>query len=94
LGVIGVAVLALALVVAAGCKPRPLPEQGSVGAELYAQRCGGTCHNLYYPSLMTADMWATMVERMDTEMRRRGVPLSAADKSTILAYLRRNAGGR
>ncbi len=80
------------VLVASGCEPRPLPEEGSVSAELYRQRCGGTCHILYYPTVMTAGMWTAMVERMEIEMYRRGVPLGAADKDEILAYLHRNSG--
>ena len=86
--------LALVLLVVLGCEPKPLPEQGSVGAELYRQRCSGSCHVLYYPPVMTADMWTTMVERMESEMFRSGMPLTAAEKEEILAYLRRNSGGR
>jgi len=93
-GTIRAAVVVVMLVVTMGCEPKPLPEPGSAAAQLYSQRCGGTCHNLYYPTVMTADMWTAMVERMDSEMSRRGVPLAAADKDEILAYLRRNSGGR
>ena len=71
---------------------RPLPEQGTHSATVYAQQCGA-CHPAYAPSLLTAKMWEAMVARMETEMRRRGRSLSDGDRREILAYLTRNAGG-
>ena len=72
----------------AGCASE-LPEKGSAQATLYVQRCG-ICHPPYQPGLMTAKMWEAMVARMEQEMDRRGLELSAADKTEILAYLARN----
>ena len=77
--------------VAAGCS-RPLPEEGTPSATLYAQKCGA-CHPAYAPSLLTAKMWNAMVARMEIEMRRSGRSLSDDDKREILAYLARNADG-
>jgi hypothetical protein len=68
-----------------------LPETGSPSASLYVQRCG-TCHPPYNPGLLTAKMWEAMVQRMEGEMRRRGMELSPADKALVLDYLARNAG--
>ena len=85
-------VLIVAAVLAAGCA-NPLPEAGSEAAMLYTRRCGG-CHRLYRPELLTGPMWQAMVERMQIEMRRRGMQLSSSDRDAILAYLERNAGGR
>jgi hypothetical protein len=82
---IGVLVLA-----SAGCGPS-LPEMGSPSATLYVQRCG-TCHPPYNPALLTSKMWEAMVQRMEGEMRRRGMELSPADKALVLDYLARNAG--
>jgi hypothetical protein len=82
--------LALAGVVGA-CSAPPLPEEGSADARLYAERCG-SCHPLYRPGVLKAKMWEAMVVRMETEMARRGVPLSPTDRDSILAYLKRNAG--
>ena len=86
----GVAFVAL---VAAGCTRKPLPEEGTAPADLYVKRCGG-CHAVYHPQFLTARMWETMVGRMEITMKRRGQPLSAADREEILAYLTRNAGSR
>jgi hypothetical protein len=72
---------------------RPLPEEGTPAALLYAQRCGG-CHAVYRPELLTAGMWSAMVDRMEIELRRRGRPLDAGEKTEILAYLQRNASVR
>jgi hypothetical protein len=86
--------LVLALVLGAGatgCAPS-LPEAGTPSAELYARRCG-VCHPPYNPTLLTAKMWEAMVDRMETVMKRQAMELSADEKSAILAYLSRNAGG-
>jgi len=86
------AAVMLTLAVALGaCSAPPLPEDGSADARLYTERCG-SCHPLYRPGLLKAKMWEAMVARMEGEMARRGVPLSTADRDTILAYLKRNAG--
>jgi hypothetical protein len=84
----------LAVVLTLGaCTPEPLPEEGSASAQLYVRTCG-QCHMVYRPRLLTAKMWESMVERMEIQMRRRRVEFPAADREEILAYLRRNAGGR
>lgn len=85
-------IVALASVVA--CAPKPLPEAESQGAKLYVQNCGGSCHVVYRPELLTGAMWRTMVTRMDREMSRRGMKMDEQTKSEILAYLERNAGTR
>ncbi|MCK6554409.1 hypothetical protein L6Q96_07480 [Candidatus Binatia bacterium] len=74
----------------AGCEA-PLPEPESAGARLYADRCRG-CHRLYAPGSMTAEMWRVQVERMHGDMVRRGVePLSPAETTLLLDYLRRHS---
>ena len=68
-----------------------LPEPESAAAQLYRQRCS-TCHRLYAPQLLTAEMWGYMIPRMEQEMlRRRGPPLKAEEKQTILEYLQKHA---
>jgi hypothetical protein len=74
----------------AGCGSA-LPEAGTPASDLYVRRCA-TCHPPYHPALLTAKMWEAMVQRMEGEMKRRGVPLSPEDKAAILEYLARNAG--
>ena len=44
------------------------------------------------PGVLKAKMWEAMVTRMEGEMSRRGLVLAPADRDTILAYLKRNAG--
>lgn len=89
---VGLRTCAVILLLLTGCS-RPLPEEGSAGATLYVEHCAG-CHVAYQPRLLTAQMWETMMTRMDVTLRRRGLELSAADRAEILAYLKRNAGTR
>ena len=73
-----------------GCNAS-LPEPESPAAQLYRQRCG-QCHRLYGPSLLTAEMWTFMVNRMEQEMLRRRVPpLKVEEKQTILEYLQKHS---
>jgi len=81
--------MTVAMALSAACS-RPLPEEGTRPATLYAQQCG-SCHPAYAPSLLTAKMWEAMVARMEIEMRRSGRALNQEDRSEILAYLARNA---
>ena len=84
--------LFLLLVIAGngGCNAS-LPEPESPAAQLYRQRCA-LCHRLYGPSLLTTAMWAVMVNRMEQEMSRRGVPpLKVEEKQTILEYLQKHS---
>ncbi len=74
----------------AGCNAS-LPEPESPGARLYTERCGG-CHRVYAPQLLTFAMWEMMIDRMQGEMARRGVPpLSADERAVLLPYLRKHA---
>lgn len=74
----------------AACQPT-LPESDSAGAKLYVERCQ-TCHRLYPPNVMTAATWKVMLDRMQGEMARRGVPpLSGDEMRLALDYLTRNA---
>jgi cytochrome c5 len=83
---VGSALVALA----AGCTR--LPEPDSTGAKLYAVRCN-TCHRLYAPTSLKYAMWKYQVARMQGEMQRRGIPpLTDAELSTILEYLKRHSG--
>lgn len=78
---------------AVACDAR-LPEPESAGAELYATRCGG-CHRLYAPGVLTADMWAVTVARMQGVLARHGLrPLDAEERATLLAYLQRHSTGQ
>jgi mono/diheme cytochrome c family protein len=77
------------LALSAACSP-DLPEPESAGARLYAERCNG-CHRVFAPASLKFAMWEMQVERMQGEMVRRGVtPLTAEERQTILAYLRRH----
>ncbi len=83
--------LLLAMLAAMGCDAR-LPEPESEGARLYAARCD-SCHRIYAPGLMTYEMWKIQVERMQGEIVRHGLPpLTAAERTTVLDYLKRHSG--
>ena len=85
--------IALAAVLgAAGCGPKPLPEQGTRVEQLYVQRCGG-CHQPYRPASLTPAMWQIQIDAMQSKMAQAGVaPLNDAERRTITDYLVRNAG--
>jgi len=87
----GLALVALAIAIA-GCT-RPLPEEGSVAARTYTERCG-SCHRPYQPHSMTALMWQAQMTVMRQKIAAAGQPpLTAEQDRTILEYLQRNAGG-
>ncbi|HEY2773729.1 MAG TPA: hypothetical protein VGK20_06730 [Candidatus Binatia bacterium] len=87
------AALAAALGIGAAACSRPLPEEGSADAQLYAAQCG-SCHAPYQPHSMTSTMWKLQVDRMDQKFREVGrVPPSGPERQRILRYLSRNAGG-
>lgn len=74
-----------------GCSP-DLPEPESQAAQLYTRRCSG-CHRLYHPQLLTAEMWAFMLTRMDEEFQRLGrPPLQGQERKTVLDYLQKHSG--
>lgn len=76
--------------VVAGCT-HALPDADSPGAQLYLARCG-TCHALHEPRALTSAMWEMQVERMRETMRRRGAtPLTEAEQTLVLDYLRAHA---
>ena len=88
-----VAVLAVILAGVLSACSRPLPEEGSPQAILYAARCGG-CHAPYAPGSMVPAMWKLQVDRMDQKYRAAGLPIpSGPERDQILDYLVRNAGG-
>lgn len=75
-----------------GCSRDRLPEQDTYAGQLYVNRCG-RCHVAYNPHAMTAAMWQTQVEAMQGKMLQAGIaPLSDDQRTTILDYLKRNAG--
>lgn len=75
----------------AGCS-RPLPEEGTAAAELYRSRCGG-CHHPIAPSSLKYPVWEMILPRMEQRMRESGSPpLSADERETIVAYLRKYGG--
>jgi hypothetical protein len=87
LGVVSIA----ALIIFAGCAPKPLPEDGTATEQLYVHRCG-VCHRAYTPSTLTPAMWQLQVDAMELKISAAGMPpLTSDDKQTILAYLERHS---
>ena len=82
--------VALALVLFAGCQSS-LPDPDSMEARLYRARCSEPCHVAYAPGSLTTAMWAMKVDSMAGEMARRGSPLSAEEKRTVLRYLQEHS---
>jgi diheme cytochrome c len=73
-----------------GCNAS-LPDPESPAAQLYRQRCS-SCHRLYAPSIVTAEMWKVIVARMEQQMRQAGrPPLSADESRMILDYLQKHS---
>src|ERR1700684_4696657 len=84
-------IAASALLILAGCAPKPLPEDGTVTEQLYVHRCG-VCHRAYAPSTLTPAMWQLQVDAMELKISAAGMPpLTSGDKQTILAYLERHS---
>lgn len=82
--------LLLLVAAVAGCS-RPLPEENTAAAQLYAKRCG-QCHRAYGPGLLSAAMWEVQVQMMESKMRQYRVPpLTDKERETILSYLTRNS---
>jgi Dihaem cytochrome c len=82
-----VVILVLSL---AACS-RPLPEAGSPAVEVYEKRCG-SCHRAFDPTSMKYALWEMVLPRMEERMRSANLPpLSDEERSTIVAYLKRNA---
>lgn len=79
-----------ALIGLAACNPS-LPEPESPGAQLYVERCS-SCHRLHAPGVITIASWDVILERMQREMRMRGVaPLSADETRILREYLDKHA---
>ena len=86
------------LVATAGCtltagKPAvtPIPDPGSAGARAFSARCG-SCHALPHPERLSYPGWLRLLPLMERRIAERGLPpLSAADRSEILAYLKAHA---
>lgn len=54
-----------------GPKPKDLPEADSTGARLLTKYCV-QCHYLASPAMHTAEVWPTVIARMDRRMRGEG----------------------
>jgi hypothetical protein len=67
------------------------PEAGSPAAQRFQEKCTG-CHNAPQPSVHTARMWPSVLQRMQMRMKAKGVqPLNKTELGEILDYLQRHA---
>ncbi|CAG1064851.1 hypothetical protein BAC1_00417 [uncultured bacterium] len=80
------------LLLFAGCVKQPLPEAGSPAVDVYIGKCG-LCHEPYHPQAHTYIGWKTVVTRMEKNAQAKGIErlLSDDERTTILAYLEKNA---
>jgi len=67
-----------------------MPEAQSAGARVFVSRCS-TCHDTPHPRRHDYATWRYLVGLMEQRMAERGVaPLTDAERSAILAYLKDN----
>lgn len=80
------------LLLSAGCVKQPLPEAGSPAVDVYTGKCG-LCHEPFHPQMHTYFGWKTVIARMEKNAQAKGMErlLSDDERTTILAYLERNA---
>lgn len=73
-------------------QPIKYPEEGSSAARLMLEKCS-TCHAAPKPDIHTANIWPSVVFRMQLRMKARGFkPLVDIERETIVDYLQHNAG--
>ncbi len=72
-------------------QPRNYPDTDSVQAQLYLIKCG-QCHAAPLPSAHTANIWPSVLDRMQMRMKTKNVPpLTREEMSIILGYLQQHA---
>jgi len=77
----------------AGISPEPLPQAESPGAKLLQQHCAN-CHGAPLPNTHSAEVWPSVVYRMQTRIITKAYqPLTELEVTTLIEYLQRNAGG-
>lgn len=67
-----------------------LPEEGSADHAVFMRQCT-QCHSWPHPGRHNKDEWDGILAWMDSIMQERNVKFSSEDKTTIRAYLHRNA---
>lgn len=68
------------------------PLQADEGKELFNLRCGGFCHQLPEPSMLTAKQWRMIMTVMQQRMKQKGIDqLTDEEFETIFIYLKDNA---
>jgi hypothetical protein len=72
-------------------QPRHYPEPDSPQAALYLAKCG-QCHGAPMPSAHTANVWPSILDRMQIHIKANNAsPVSREEMSIILGYLQQNA---
>jgi len=70
---------------------RHYPEEGTPQANLYMTKCG-QCHGAPLPTAHTANVWPSVLDRMQVHIKANNVaPVSREEMSIILGYLQQNA---
>jgi hypothetical protein len=71
--------------------PKNYPDQGTPQATLYVEKCG-QCHGAPLPSVHSANIWPSVLDRMQGRMKTNHVsPLTRQEMSIILGYLQQHA---
>ena len=72
-------------------QPRSYPDSDSPQAQLYVEKCS-QCHAAPLPSVHSANMWPSVLDRMQLRMKTKHVPpLTRQEMSIILGYLQLHA---
>ncbi|WP_455210591.1 hypothetical protein [Kaarinaea lacus] len=74
-----------------GGQPKSYPDSNSPQALLYVDKCG-QCHAAPLPSAHSANIWPSVLDRMQVRMKTKHVPpLTRQEMSIILGYLQQHA---
>ncbi len=67
-----------------------LPEEGTADQAVYMKQCT-QCHSWPHPGRHSKEEWDGILVWMESIMQEKDIAFSSEDKSTIRAYLHRNA---
>ena len=72
-------------------QPKNYPDKDTPQAQLYVEKCG-QCHAAPLPSVHSANIWPSVLDRMQMRMKtKQVVPLTRDEMSIILGYLQQHA---
>jgi len=90
------AMLLASVVLVAGCSISTpativIPDEGSVGADIYRARCG-SCHALPHPRRLSYAGWQVLLPVMEQRMQERGIgKFSDEERRILLTYLKEHS---